>query len=169
MSAPNCPDLELLFAELEDGAGEALQHAQHCEHCSEILQEHRSLERELFRLSNPFPPSSFVQQVMAKVAGAPEVRHADIRVGAAILFGAVVLCLGTLFASNGAAYLGAQAVSALITTRSLGFGVTTAVSALWATAALPMFVSLSLVLLGALLGLRRLVRSPVLLEAKISS
>jgi len=32
-----------------------------------------------------------------------------------------------------------------------------------------MFVSLSLVLLGALLGLRRLVRSPVLLEAKISS
>ncbi len=169
MSAPNCPDLELLFAELEDGAGEALQHAQHCEHCSEILQEHRSLERELFRLSNPFPPSSFVQQVMAKVACAPEVRHVDIRVGAAILFGAVVLCLGALFASNGPAHLGARAVSALITTKSLGFGVTTAVSALWATAALPMFVSLSLVLLGALLGLRRLVRSPVLLEAKISS
>ena len=169
MSAPNCPDLELLFAQLEEGTGDALEHVKHCERCSEILQEHRSLERDLFRLSNPFPPSNFVQQVMARVASAPEVRHADIRVGAAILFGAVALCLGTLLANNGAAYLGARAVSALITTKSLGFGVTTALSALWATAALPMFVSLSLVLLGALLGLRRLVRSPVLLEAKISS
>src|SRR2546430_11594113 len=52
----SCPDLEQIFEELAEGKGPALEHARGCPLCAEILEEHRQLEKDLFRLADPMPP-----------------------------------------------------------------------------------------------------------------
>lgn len=70
-STPQCPDLEVLFIELEAGHGPALEHAEGCPLCAAVLEEHRQLEKDLFRLADPLPPPDLVHQVMARVAASP--------------------------------------------------------------------------------------------------
>ena len=52
MTPHPCPDLEVLFAELDAGEGLALDHAAECEACSAVLEEHRLMEQDLFRLAD---------------------------------------------------------------------------------------------------------------------
>ncbi|NVJ08278.1 hypothetical protein HUW63_23925, partial [Myxococcus sp. AM001] len=51
-----CPDLEVLFTELEAGEGPALDHAAECDACAAVLEEHRLMEQDLYRLADPLPP-----------------------------------------------------------------------------------------------------------------
>lgn len=50
-----CPDLEVLFTELEAGEGPALDHAAECAACAAVLEEHRLMEQDLYRLADPLP------------------------------------------------------------------------------------------------------------------
>jgi hypothetical protein len=153
-----CPDIELLLVEVAEGSGPLLDHARRCENCSAILEEHRQLEKDLFRLADPLPPSDFTQQVMARVAIQPAPIRVNIGVGLAIAATAFGLGLFTLVSSGvGVSTIGSLAGSAVITAKSLYVGTEKAISLLWATQALPMAISLLLVLLICLFALKRLV------------
>src|SRR5258708_9539859 len=170
MSTTQCPELEVLFNELLEGSGVSLAHAKSCERCTEILNEHHELERELFRLSDPFPPSSFVHQVMAKVAAHPVSAYREIKVGLAIMFGAFTLALVALGMAGGIGRMGILAASAVVHSQTLVVGLNSAISPVWTAAALPMLVSLALVLFAALFSLNRLMAgAPQFSEVKISS
>ena len=41
MTPSQCPELEVLFTELEASEGPALEHAASCPLCSAVLEEHR--------------------------------------------------------------------------------------------------------------------------------
>jgi anti-sigma factor RsiW len=165
-----CPDIELLFAEVAHGSGPLLEHAHQCERCSAILEEHRQLEKDLFRLADPPPPANFTQQVMARVAAQPAPIHANVALGLAISVTAFGLGIFTLLSTGGGlSTVGTVAGSVLITAKSFWVGSQKAVSLLWATQALPMAVSLFVVLLLCLFALKRLAGDArVLGEARIS-
>ena len=165
-----CPDIEVLLAEVAEGSGPLLEHARGCEHCSAILEEHRQLEKDLFRLADPLPPPDFTHLVMARVAAQRAPMHLNVAVGLAIAVTAFGLGIFTLVSTGGGvSTVGALAGSALITAKSLWVGTQKAVSLLWAAEALPMAVSLFIVLLICLFALKRLVGdSRVFSEARIS-
>jgi hypothetical protein len=159
MTPGACPDLEVLFTELAEGGGPAVTHAKGCPHCSEVLEAHRQLEKDLFRLVDPNPPPDFVSTVMARVATAPVPLRAELRAGIAIVCGALVLFAASLALGPGSlAGLGLKLANAVVYGRSVMVGLTSGVEMMWRTAALPMTVSLALVLATALYSLRRLVR-----------
>jgi hypothetical protein len=166
----SCPDIELLFAEVAEGGGPLVEHARTCEHCSAILEEHRQLEKDLFRLADPLPPPNFTQQVMARVAAHRVPSRANIALGLAIAATAFGLGVFTLVSAGvGVGSLGTLAGSILITGKSVLVGSQKAVSVLWATEALPLAVSLFVVLLACLFALKRLVGDArVFSEARIS-
>ena len=169
-STTQCPELEILFTELSEGSGDSLEHAKSCGRCSEIVTQHRELERELYRLADPFPPSSFVSQVMAKVSASPVSTHRELKVGLAIMFGTFALALSVLILGGGVGQVGILAASAVVHSQTLLVGVSSAISALWTTAAVPMLLSLGLVLGAALFALKRLMPGiPQFSEVKISS
>ena len=60
MNSSQCPDLEVLFGEMAEGSGPALEHAGTCHLCQAVIEEHRQLEKDLYRLVDPLPPPSFV-------------------------------------------------------------------------------------------------------------
>jgi predicted anti-sigma-YlaC factor YlaD len=165
-----CPDIEVLLAEVAEGSGPLLEHARGCEHCSAILEEHRQLEKDLFRLADPLPPPDFTHLVMARVAAQRAPMHLNVAVGLAIAVTAFGLGIFTLVSTGGGvSTVGALAGSALITAKSFWVGTQKAVSLLWAAEALPMAVSLFIVLLICLFALKRLVGdSRVFSEARIS-
>jgi len=165
-----CPDIEVLLAEVAEGSGPLLEHARGCEHCSAILEEHRQLEKDLFRLADPLPPPDFTHLVMARVAAQRAPMHLNVTVGLAIAVTAFGLGIFTLVSTGGGvSTVGALAGSALITAKSFWVGTQKAVSLLWAAEALPMAVSLFIVLLICLFALKRLVGdSRVFSEARIS-
>ncbi len=166
----SCPDIELLFAEVAEGGGPLLEHAHGCQRCSAILEEHRQLEKDLFRLADPLPPPDFTQLVMARVAAQRAPMHVNVAIGLAIAATAFGLGIFTLVsAGGGVSTVGALAGSALIAAKSFWVGTQKGVSLLWATEALPLAVSLFIVLLICLFALKRLVGdSRVLSEARIS-
>jgi hypothetical protein len=165
-----CPEIERLLAEEAEGSGLLLQHARSCAHCSAVLEEHRRLEKDLFRLADPFPPLDFTQRVMARVAAEPAPIRLNLAVGLAIAATAFGLGVFTLAASGvGISVVGSFAASLLITAKSLAVGSQKVVSLLWATEALPVAVSLFLVLLFCVFALKRLVGdAPAFREARIS-
>ena len=170
MTNIECPELELLLTELSEGSGASLEHAKSCERCGEIVSQHRELERELFRLADPFPPSSFVSQVMSKIAASPVSKYRELKVGLAIMFGAFAMALSVLIWGGGVGQVGILAASAVVHSQTLLVGLSSAISALWTTAALPMLLSLGLVLATALFALKRLMPGiPQFSEVKISS
>ncbi|MFZ5468807.1 MAG: hypothetical protein ACOZIN_05155 [Myxococcota bacterium] len=157
MNASGCPDLEVLFLELAQGHGPALDHAQGCATCSEILEEHRQLEKDLYRLADPLPPPLFVQQVMAKVAASPAPVHSEAAVGLFVLAGALALCALTFVLGEGnLGLLGVRATTFLLELKGVFVAVGSGLSALLSTAATPTTVSLAAVFLFALFGLWRL-------------
>lgn len=157
MTPHPCPELEVLFAELEEGEGPALDHAAECEACSAILEEHRLLENDLYRLADPLPPPTLVASVMARVAAEPIPQRREVWSGLAILLTSLVGGLGYLLMNDQAlGRLGTGVASFIVEGRLFAEGVLSGAHALWSTAGLAVATTLALLLLMSLLGLKRL-------------
>jgi hypothetical protein len=157
MNPTHCPDLEVLFAELEAGEGSALDHAAECPLCSAVLEEHRLLEKDLFRLSDPLPPPTLVANVMARVAAEPPPLRREVWTGLTILVSAIVAGLGLLFTNDSAlGRLGTAVARGLVDGRAFVQALASGAQALWSTAAGPVAAVLALLLLVSLFGLKRL-------------
>jgi hypothetical protein len=156
-TTPECPELEVLFTELEEGEGPALKHARDCPLCSAILEEHRQLEKDLLRLADPLPPPDFVHQVMARVAAEPTPLHRELWTGLSILAASLLVGLGVLL-SNDAALSGAgtSLARSLVDGRALLEALRSGANALWLTAAAPIAGLFTLLLFSSLFGIKRL-------------
>ncbi|MGQ0504316.1 MAG: hypothetical protein ACT4TC_03280 [Myxococcaceae bacterium] len=170
MTANGCPELEALFNDLAEGQGPALEHAQDCVACSALLEEHRQLEKDLFRLADPLPPANFVHSVMAKVDQAPlPVRH-ELRAGFAIVASALVAAAAAFGLSHGnIALLSAGAASAIVGLQSFVVGSRDILSIIWKTAAVPASITLTLFSVLSLVFLKRLTTGASLTDAEVSS
>lgn len=152
----SCPELESLYLRAAEGDEAALSHLEGCASCAELLEAHHDLERELRHLSDPFPPSAFVGQVMARIEAAPVPVRVELKTGFFILLAALAMGVAALFASPHApAELATHTASALITWREILFGVSSAAGTLWRVAAVPMIAVVSALFLASLVGLRR--------------
>lgn len=94
---------------------------------------------------------------MAKVAAQPRSISRTETIGAASLVTALLAIGGYFFLSPGSGSLGVFVARAVIAFRGWMVGFGSALEALWATAALPLSVSLLLTMVGCLFALRRLV------------
>ncbi|HYO52814.1 hypothetical protein [Archangium sp.] len=155
-----CPDLEVLFTELEAGEGPALEHAKHCPLCTAIIEEHRLLEKDLFRLADPLPPPDLVHKVMARVAAEPTpVRH-ELWTGLSILAVSLMMGLGLLLTNDTAlSGLGKTLARNLVDGTALAEALLSGIHALWSTAAGPLLALLALFALSSVFGLKRLARN----------
>lgn len=152
-----CPDLEVLFTELEAGEGPALDHAAECEACAAVLEDHRLMEQDLYRLADPLPPPTLVTSVMARVSAEPVPRRREVWSGMAILLTSMLGGLGYLVMSDQAlGRLGTGLASVLVQGRPFVEGVLSGANALWTTAGLTVACSLAFILLTSLYGLKRL-------------
>jgi anti-sigma factor RsiW len=167
MSPSNCPDLETLFVGLEEGRPEALQHVQICPSCAEIVEEHRQLEKDLLRLSDPPPPTDLVHKVMARVERAPVPMRREVWVGGAILAVSVAAATALAITSGAAGLFGTDLARALLWTRGLALTAPNALRAVWETAGLPISLGASVLLVLVLFGLRKLAGGPV--EVRVSA
>ncbi|HEY0882630.1 MAG TPA: hypothetical protein VGD87_13905 [Archangium sp.] len=151
MSEMNDPELEKLLREL----------APTDEERALLLEEHRQMEKDLLRLADPLPPPDFLSKVMTRVAEAPArpLSTSDIWSGVAI-FGLALSVAVVLLALNGASFGGVGVALATVVVKLRGGLVATgsALNALWSTAALPLVLGLSLVLVATLSAIRRLVQ-----------
>lgn len=152
-----CPDLEVLFTELEAGEGPALEHARQCPLCTAIIEEHRLLEKDLFRLADPLPPPDLVHKVMARVASEPTPVRRELWTGVSILVASIIAGLGVLISSD-AALSGAGTGLARFVVGGKAFldALMSGAHALWSTAAGPVAALLALLLLSSLFGIKRL-------------
>ncbi len=142
-----CPDLEVLFTELESGEhGPAMEHAKLCPLCTAIIEEHRLLEKDLFRLADPLPPPSLVANVMARVATEPVPLRRELWTGLGVLL------------TNDAALSGAGTALARFLVEGKAFleAVFSGSRARWSTAAGPVAALLAALLLSSLFGIKRL-------------
>jgi hypothetical protein len=161
MTMETCPDLEVLFTEAAEGKGPSLEHARACPACAVILEDHRQLEKDLYRLADPLPPPDFVQQVMAKVAKAPVPVSSELKMGLGILLVAFALPVVLWLTGGGTvAGLGAAVADAVVGSRPYLAALASALGALWSTAAGPVALSIALILTFSLAGLKRLVGNP---------
>ncbi|MBU8894627.1 hypothetical protein DRW03_08900 [Corallococcus sp. H22C18031201] len=167
MSPHPCPDLEQLFTELEAGEGPALDHAAECDACAGVLEEHRLLEQDLYRLADPLPPPTLVASVMARVAEEPVPRQREVWSGLIILVTSISMGLGYLISNDRAlGRLGTTAASTVVNGRVFFEGLLSGAHALWSTVGVSIAGILALLLLTSLFGLKRLVGgSPSLTEA----
>jgi hypothetical protein len=167
MTPTECPDLEVLFTELDAGKGPALEHAATCPLCSAMLEEHRQLEKDLYRLADPLPPPTLVANVMARVAVEPPPLRRELWTGLTILVASLAAGLGLLISNDAAlSQLGTALASLVIDGKALLQGLSSGASALWHTAAGPVATILVLMLLASLFGLKRAAGSgPNLSEA----
>lgn len=163
MSTPthsDCPELEVLFAELDAGEGPALDHAAECEACAALMEEHRQLEKDLYRLADPLPPSNLVTLVMARVATEPTPVRRELMTGIPILVASLFGGLALLLGSDAAlARLGLNVGRFVVEGRVFAEGLGNGLAALWATAALPIVACTATLFLFSLWGLRRLTDS----------
>jgi hypothetical protein len=149
MSEPTDTELEALLAELAPTEAER----------TALLEEHRQLEKDLLRLADPLPPPDFLAKVMVRVAEAPArpVSAVDVWSAVAIVAVTLVLAVGALLVSGGASSggFGLALASLVVQLRESLVAIGSALLALWTTAALPMVVGLSLMLVATLTALRR--------------
>lgn len=161
MSTTPCPDLEVLFAELEAGEGPALDHAAECEACAALMEDHRLLENDLFRLADPLPPPSLVVNVMARVAESPVPQRREVWTGLCILLTSLGVGLGFLFSSDRAlGRMGTAFASSVRDSRAFVEGLFSGAHALWSTAGLAVACIVAFVVFTSLFGLKRLAGSP---------
>lgn len=156
-----CPELETLFQWVEEGSSEGEKHLAECEACAAIIEEHRQLEKDLLRLSDPLPPPDFIQQVMAKVEERPVPVRREIWTGAAIFAAAlagVVAVVGTDAVALGS--LGTWIASASTEFKMLFFGTLSGVSTLFSHAMVPITAIASVMLMFVLMGVRRVAAGP---------
>jgi hypothetical protein len=157
MNARPCPDLEVLFTELEAGEGPALDHAAECAACSAVLEEHRLMEQDLYRLADPLPPPTLVANVMARVAAEPVPQRREVWSGVAILLTSLLGGLGYLLMNDQAlGRLGTEVAAFMVEGPQFIQGLIKGAHALWATAGLAVASFLAFLLLTSLYGLKRL-------------
>lgn len=157
MNTHPCPDLEVLFTALEAGEGSALDHAAECAACGAVLEEHRLMEQDLYRLADPLPPPSLVANVMAAVAAEPVPQRREVWSGVAILLTSLVGGLGYLLLNDHAlGRLGMGVTSLAMEGRLFVEGLFSGAQALWMSAGLAVATTLALLLLTSLYGLKRL-------------
>ncbi len=155
-----CPDLEVLFTELEAGEGPALQHAEQCPLCTAIIEEHRLLEKDLCRLADPLPPPDLVHKVMARVAAEPTPVRRELWTGLSILGASLMMGLGLLLASDTAlSGLGKSVARTLVGGTAFTEALLSGIHALWSTAAGPILALVAFVVLSSVFGLKRLARN----------
>ena len=167
MSRATCPDLEALFIGLDEGRPDALQHVRACFRCAEIVEQHRQLEKDLLRISDPLPPPDFVQSVMARVQSAPVPVRREVWTGLGILIAAVAAAVVLIVDSGALGLFGTELARFLLWSRSFLMAVPDALRAVWQTAGVPVTAAASVLLIFVLFGLRRLAGSP--LEVKVSA
>lgn len=157
MNTHPCPDLEVLFTELEAGEGSALDHAAECAACGAVLEEHRLMEQDLYRLADPLPPPSLVANVMAAVAAEPVPQRREVWSGVAILLTSLVGGLGYLLLNDQALVRLGVGMASLAKEGPLFVdGLFSGAQALWTSAGLAVATTLALLLLSSLYGLKRL-------------
>jgi len=162
MTRTPCPDLEVLFAEVAEGRGPAFDHGKTCPACAAVLEEHRELEKDLFKLQDPFPPANFVPQVMAKVASAPVSASVELKTGFAILGTALALAFVILVARGATAgQLGISVAHWAVEVRAILVGLLNGVAMAWKTAAVPVAAILAALLALSLVGLKKLAGTDV--------
>lgn len=167
MSPSTCPELEALFVGLEEGRPEALRHVHQCPACAAIVEEHRQLEKDLLRLSDPLPPPDFVQKVMARVETAPAPIRREVWTGVAILAFALAAAVAVVVNSGAAGLFGTELAQAMLWTRSFLVAAPDALRAVWQTAGVPLTAAASVILVFVLIGLRRLAGAPA--EVRVSA
>jgi anti-sigma factor RsiW len=167
MSPPTCPDLETLFIGLDEGRPEALQHLRTCPRCTQIVEGHRQLEKDLFRIADPLPPPDFVQKVMARVQSAPAPARQEVWTGLAILGASVGAAVFLILDSGATGLFGTELARLLLWSRSFLMAVPDGLRAVWQTAGVPVTAAASVLLVFVLFGLRRLAGGPV--EVKVSA
>jgi len=162
-----CPELETLLVAAAEHDAEALAHLRTCPNCAFLAEEHRQLEKDLFRLADPLPPVDFVQTVMARLALEPAPARVEIRTGLSILAVTLMGAVLAFVATHGKiGLLGTRAASAVVAWRNLFFGISEALAAIWSTAAVPMVVTMAGLIVVSTLGLRRLAAHRVV-EARV--
>ena len=151
-----CPDAEALFVGLAEEAPEARAHLAECDACAALVEEHRQLEIDLLRLSDPLPPPDFVHQVMARVEAQPVPAGREwlsfAGIVAAALAGVVVL-VGSDAATAGA--WGQRVAEWAGGARVLFEAAGEAAFVVWETAALPVTVAAAVTLMVLAVAARR--------------
>jgi predicted anti-sigma-YlaC factor YlaD len=164
-----CPDLEALFADLAEGKGASLEHAKECPACSAMLEEHAEMEKELFRLSDPLPPASFVPGVMARIAASPQPARRELWAGMAVLSVALTAVAAAIFSQPDAVgHFGVAAAEAARNGANFLVGFEESLSLVWRHAAIPVMALASALLMGSLFGLRKLAGATGLAAAKVA-
>jgi hypothetical protein len=162
-----CPELETLLVGVAEHDAEALAHLKTCPDCAFIAEQHRQLEKDLFRLADPMPPLDFVHSVMARVALEPAPARVELRTGftilAVTLMGAVLAFVAT---HGNLGLLGTHTARAVVAWRTLFFAASEALAAIWSTAALPTVVAMAGLVVVSTLGVRRLAAHRVV-EAQV--
>jgi hypothetical protein len=162
-----CPELETLLVGVTEHDAEALAHIKTCPDCAFIAEQHRQLEKDLFRLADPMPPVDFVQSVMARVALEPAPARVELRTGLSILAVTLMGAVLAFVATHGnLGLLGTRAASSVVTWRNLFFAASEALAAIWSTAALPTVVAMAGLVVVSTLGVRGLAAHRVV-EAQV--
>lgn len=161
MSERCCPELETLFQWIEEENPEADKHFSECEACAAIFEEHRQLEKDLLRLSDPLPPPDFIQQVMAKVEEHPVPVRREVWTGVGI-FAAALAAVVALVATNTAMLgaLGTWIASAVTEFKMTFVAAMSGLSALFTHAALPITAITCALLMFVLIAVRRVAGGP---------
>ena len=162
-----CPELETLLVGVAEHDADALAHIKTCPDCAFVAEQHRQLEKDLFRLADPMPPVNFVQSVMARVALEPAPARVELRTGFSILAVTLMGAVLAFVAAHGnLGLLGTRTASSVVTWRNLFYAASEALAAIWSTAALPTVVAMVGLILVSTLGVRRLAAHRVV-EAQV--
>lgn len=152
----DCPELETLFLAISENDETSLAHARSCPACAAILEDHRQLEKDLYRLVDPLPPMDFTAKVMAKVEAAPAPVSSELKAGVGIFVVSVSLFAAFMFSGLSLGEAGVAVAEGLFQARGLLIAVGSALQTLWGTAALPLVIVSLLVLTSTVFGIRRL-------------
>jgi hypothetical protein len=162
-----CPEIETLMVGVAEHDAEALAHIKTCPDCAFLAEQHRQLEKDLFRLADPMPPVDFVQSVMARVALEPAPARVELRTGFSILAVTLMGAVLAFVATHGnLGLLGTHAARGVVAWRTLFFAASEALAAIWSTAALPTVVAMAGLVVVSTLGVRRLAAHRVV-EAQV--
>lgn len=162
-----CPELETLLIGAAEHDADALAHLRNCPDCATLAEQHRQMEKDLFRLADPLPPVDFVQSVMARVALEPAPARVELRTGFTILAVTLMAAVLAFVATHGnLGLLGTRAASSVVAWRNLFFAASEALAAIWSTAALPTAVAMAGLVVVSTLGVRRLASHRVV-EAQV--
>lgn len=152
-----CPELEALILAQFDHDPDAAAHLRGCPDCATLVEQHRQMEKDLFRLVDPLPPPDLVARVMTRVAAEPAPVRVEMKTAFSIFAVTLMAAVLTFVANHGnIGLLGVRAASGVITWRHLLLGVSEGLGAIWTTAALPFVAVMAGLLLCSVWGLRRL-------------